>query len=306
MSAMKSKWIFLIGLLILLAGCDRAVEPVVSAPPAVSETPTVRHTVTRAPTSTPDLTKSVTPTATLVPEPTITPTPTWAVAGPGDVIAPILLYHHVDPSNESPLYNVPPEQFAQQMEALEEWGYTTITISQLVAAITEGAPLPPRPIVITFDDGNMSVFDYAFPIMEQHGYIGVNYIVANRLEADGFMTANELGILAEAGWEVGSHSYTHSDLTLDHTIAYNEIFYSREDLQTALSLPVNTFAYPFGSVDDYLYSRTEKWGYTAAVGLGKQYTHNQYSLYYLSRIEIKQTYSLEYFANLLPWSSPEE
>jgi peptidoglycan/xylan/chitin deacetylase (PgdA/CDA1 family) len=222
------------------------------------------------------------------------------------VTAPILLYHHIDPDLDSPLYNVPPHQFAEQMQALADWGYTTITLSQLVDAITAGAALPPRPIVITFDDGQMSVFEYAYPIMRQHGFVGVNYLVANRLEADGFMSYSELGELYAAGWEVGSHSYTHTDLTLDHTIAFNEMRHSMIDLGAALSQPVRTFAYPFGSVDDYLYDRAGRWGYAAAVGLGKQYVHNEYTLFYLSRIEIKQAYSLEEFGALLPWSSPPD
>jgi peptidoglycan/xylan/chitin deacetylase (PgdA/CDA1 family) len=303
MGPMKPKWMLFVGIMLLLAGCGRPADPAASETPPSSVTASPRHTVTRAPTSTPDPTPSVTPTETLVPTSTVIPSPTWAVTGPGTVIAPILLYHHIDPENTNPLYNVPPDKFIEQMQALDDWGYTTITISQLTAAIIEGAPLPPRPIVITFDDGQMSVFEHAFPIMQQHGFIGVNYIVANRIRADGFLTAEELGILAEAGWEVGSHSYTHTDLTLDHSIAFNEIYYSREDLQTALSVPVNSFAYPYGSMDDYLYDRTGKWGYTAAVGLGKQYTHNQFSLFYLARIEIKQAFSMEYFASLLPWSS---
>jgi peptidoglycan/xylan/chitin deacetylase (PgdA/CDA1 family) len=303
---MKIKSILFIGLVVLLSGCSQPAVPTVTETPAPSETASLRPTVTRAPTSTPDLTLSITPTDTQVPTSTIAPTPTWSVVGPGDVTAPILLYHHIDPDLDSPLYNVPPDQFAAQMQALSDWGYTTITISQLVAAITEGAVLPPRPIVITFDDGQMSVYNYAFPIMQRYGFVGVNYLVANRLEADGFLSLTELDQLYAAGWEVGSHSYTHVDLTLDHTAAFNEMRYSMIDLGAALSQPVNTFAYPFGSVDSYLYERAENWGYTAAVGLGKAYVHNQYSLYYLSRIEVKQEYSLEEFGDLLPWSSPPE
>lgn len=300
MSAMKQLALILIGFTLVLAACGGAANtPVPTVPPSTTSSPSPQ--ATRTATWTMTLSPTLLPTRT----PTLTPvpTPTWAVAGPGEVTAPILLYHHIDPELYSPLYNVPPDQFAAQMQALAEWGYTTITISQLVAAITQGAPLPPRPIVITFDDGQMSVYDQAFPIMQQYGFVGVNYIVANRLEAEGFMGPGELAELHAAGWEVGSHSYTHADLTVDRTTAFDEMRHSMIDLGAALSLPVRTFAYPYGSVDEYLYSRAEKWGYDAAVGLGKQYTHSPYTLFYLSRIEIKQEYSLEEFGALLPWSS---
>ena len=298
MCGMKIKGILIIGILISLIGCSSAPLSELTHTPRPSRT----ATLTARPT--------VTPTKTLIPSPTITststpiPTPTWALVGPGEVTAPILLYHHIDPIINSPLYNVPPDQFSEQMKALADWGYTTITISELVKAITEGAQLPPRPIVITFDDGNDSVYQYAYPIMQQYGFVGVNYLVANRLQAEGFMGISELTELYKAGWEVGSHSYTHIDLHMDRTAAFDEIYYSRIDLAADLSQPVNTFAYPFGSFDDYLGDRVGKWGYSAAVGLGKQYTHNVVTLFYLSRIEIKQAFSIEDIGNLLPWSSP--
>lgn len=288
-----------------LVGCaDVGVgEPTASTYPSFA--PTASLTISPSETASSTPLPSETATNTVTPTPTTIPTATWAVQGPGDVTAPILLYHHVDPDRDN-WYNVSPENFAEQMQALADWGYTTITISQLAKAITDGAPLPERPIVITFDDGHMSVYNYAFPIMQQYGFFGVNYLVANRLDVDGFLSPSELGELEKAGWEVGSHGFTHSDLTLDHSLAFDEIFYSRNEIEEILGLEVNTFAFPYGSVDNYLYNRVEDWGYLAAVGLGKSYFHNQYSLFYLSRIEIEYEYTLEDFAALLPWSSTPE
>ena len=264
--------------------------------PTSTQTNTATITATASPT--------VTPTETSTPTPV--PTATWAVVGPGEVVAPILLYHHIDPEQSNPRYNVLPEVFAAQMQALEDWGYTTITAKQLIKAITKGEPLPPRPIVITFDDGHYSVYENAFPIMQEHGFFGVTYIVANRLKSYGFTGVPQLEEMISAGWEVGSHSFTHSDLTLDHSIAFNEIFVSRDNLTQVLSKPVKTFAYPYGKIDAYVTSRTMKWGYIGAMGLGIGYTHNLNSVYYLQRIEVEGTYDMEKFASLLPWSSPIE
>ncbi|MEJ2511396.1 MAG: polysaccharide deacetylase family protein, partial [Anaerolineales bacterium] len=122
----------------------------------------------------------------------------------------------------------------------------------------------------------------------------------------GFTGVPQLEEMISAGWEVGSHSFTHSDLTLDHSIAFNEIFVSRDTLTQALSKPVKTFAYPYGKIDAYVTSRTMKWGYIGAMGLGIGYTHNLNSVYYLQRIEVEGTYDMEKFASLLPWSSPIE
>ncbi len=279
---------------------------------ADSESSKMANITPTQPTATQTSTATVTATAspTIPPTETSTPTPvptaTWAVVGPGEVVAPILLYHHIDPEQTNPRYNVLPEVFAAQMQALDDWGYTTITAKQLIKAITKGEPLPPRPIVITFDDGHYSVYEYAFPIMQEHGFFGVTYIVANRLKSYGFTGAPQLEEMISAGWEVGSHSYSHSDLTLDHSIAFNEIFVSRDTLSQTLSKPVKTFAYPYGKIDSYAISRTMKWGYLGAMGLGIGYTHNLNSVFYLQRIEVEGTYDMEKFASLLPWSSPIE
>ncbi len=296
--------ILLILLTFLLVSCSGEISAAQSPTQPEPAAPTSTVTFTPIPSFTP--TATIVPTATLTPTATIIPTATWAVAGPGDVTAPILLYHHVDPENASPRYNVMPEVFAQQMQALDDWGYHTITATQLVEAITEGAPLPERPIVITFDDGHMSVFEYAMPIMQEHGFVGVNYIVANRLEAAGFVGVDELAQMVDAGWEIGSHSYTHSDLSKDHSIATTEIRYSQEKLEEELGVPVKTFAYPFGAFDNYLGGRTSKWGYIAGMGLGKGYIHNEYTLFYLQRIEVMGGVDLQGFAALLPWSAPPE
>ena len=295
---------------LLFASCTgsdgqvQAVQPSSTLAATHTELPPLPPTETL--TQTPTQTATITPTATEVPTVTPIPTATWAIVGPGEVIAPVLLYHHVDEENTDPRYNVMPEVFAAQMQALDDWGYTTITVTQLVKAITEGAPLPPRPIVITFDDGHYSVYETAFPIMQEHGFFGVTYIVANRLKAYGFTGVEQLEEMIGAGWEVGSHSYTHSDLTLDRSIAFTEISYSRDTLTEALSQPVMTFAYPYGKIDHYIGDRTGRWGYIGAVGLGTGYTHNLNTIYYLQRMEVQGTYDMDKFASLLPWSSPPD
>ncbi len=289
-------------LMLMLTACSGEVEAPLT-PTALNPEPTVTDTFIPIPSDIP--LPTITPTPTQTQTPTVIPTATWEIAGPGEVVAPILLYHSVDPDEPaSNRYNVTPDKFAAQMQALADWGYTTITASQLVRAIKYGAPLPPRPVVITFDDGHYSVYQYAFPIMQEHGFVGVTYIVANRLKALGFTGATQLEEMIGAGWEVGSHSYTHSDLTLDHSIAFNEIFYSRDTLNDSLSQDVTTFAYPYGSIDNYVIDRTSKWGYTAAMGLGSFNSHTEADLYYLSRREVQGTYDMGTFSGLLPWSEP--
>jgi len=217
----------------------------------------------------------------------------------GRVVAPILLYHHIADDSGSNRYYVSPENFQQQMLSLQQGGYTSITPATLVEALVHGAELPPRPVLITFDDGNLDVYTTAFPIMRQLGFVGAFYIVGNRLGAQGYVGAAELSEMIAAGWEIGSHSMTHADLTLDHTILRQEILQSRLLLEQALGVPVRTLAYPFGLVDETVIDKTEDYGYTAGMGLGTFNANTLGIRFYLSRREVRYEFDLADFLALL-------
>lgn len=280
----------------------------VTATSLPTTTPLPTLTLTRMPTFSPTLT--LTPTPTLTPTeplpPTATPTPAWVWNPPGKVTAPILLYHRLENSATPEKIRVSPEAFRTQMEKLVEWGYTPISISLLVEALVQGANLPQRPVVITFDDGQKSVFDQAFPVMQALHMTGVVYILSSGIYSDpNLMNVSDLQRLIAAGWEVGSHSQSHPDLTLSHDFLKTEITQSRLDLEAALSIPVRTFAYPFGAMDDLVSAYVTE-HYDAGLGLGKSWEHTLWNLHYLSRIGVYGTHTLEDFAQLLPWAgSPD-
>jgi len=257
--------------------------------------------VDASPTPTPEPT--ITFTATLpppTPTPTLTPTPQWTYNEPGVVAAPILLYHKVDGDSFTSRYQVSIPDFQAQMAAIQELGYTPIGMSLFLEALLNGVELPPKPIVITFDDGDLSVYEHAFPIMEEFGYPGVFYIVANRIHnSPGFVTIDQLKEMIAAGWEIGSHSYTHSDITLDHNIAPKEVGQSKADLEAALGVRVNTFAYPYGKIDPFTAQKVSDFAYRAGMGLGTKKVHTLSNWLYLERIEIYGEYTLENFIELL-------
>jgi peptidoglycan/xylan/chitin deacetylase (PgdA/CDA1 family) len=286
-----------------LMGCNgQAIPdlPSATALPTETETQTLLPTLTSTPTRTPTVTLTLTPTPT--------PTPTWAVQGPGKVVCPILLYHHISQfdSPTTSTYYALPEDFEMQIRALHDWGYTSISISQLVEAILHGARLPNRPVVITFDDGNLDVYTNAFPIMQKYDFTGVMYIVVNELHADGYMGVDQIQEMVAAGWEVGSHSMTHAHLSDAHERLNFEIYQSRIELQGALDLPVMSFAYPYGEMDATVSTQVQSYGYTSAVGLGTLWNQSVYNLYYLSRRQVIGGVDLGTFASYLPWSGPVE
>lgn len=285
--------LFLLVAVLFCAG-SCAVPPVSQTPTSIAAIPTFTFTATATSTTTP------TPTAT------ITPTPTWVHQPAGRITCPILLYHRISvPSDDDELgarYFIPPADFDMQMQALDNWGYTTIPLSLLITAITQGAPLPPRPIVITFDDGDLSVYSDAFSIMQRYGYTGVIYLVVNYIGQDGYMDVEEVQTLLAAGWEAGSHSRNHINLVAFPETMNDEGYRSRLELEDLLDAPIETFAYPFGEASDFVIDHIDGYGYRAAMGLGLYYEHTPASLFYLSRIEIRNGTTLADMAEMLPWS----
>jgi peptidoglycan/xylan/chitin deacetylase (PgdA/CDA1 family) len=253
-------------------------------------------------------TPAPTATATFRPTPTFTPTPPWTLKGPGELLVPIFIYHHIEDSNMYNPYYVSLDNFEKQLGLLREWGYTTISTTLLVQALTQGALLPPRPVLLTFDDANEDIYTHAFPLMKKYGFTGVLYLPYNYIGQPGYLSVEEIKEMVNAGWEVGSHSISHPDLReLDETRLRAEIVDSRRKLEELLGVPVLTFAYPFGYVSDSALRYAIEAGYIAAMG-ASGYTANQWrsSLYYLQRISIHGDEHVNTFIRFLPWQGPPE
>ncbi|HUI88580.1 MAG TPA: polysaccharide deacetylase family protein [Anaerolineales bacterium] len=292
--------IFVIALLtVLLAGCNGMV---VDAPTATQTASLLPPTATATVTPTP----SITPTFTQTP----IPSPTWVSQGPGHVQVPIFMYHHVSDSPIGSDYYVPPEKFDVEMKLLHDWGYTTITTSMLVQAITQGVSLPPRPIIISFDDSWESQYSNAFPIMKKYGFTGVLYTVVSYIGRPSglttdpsYLTADQLKEMAAAGWEIGSHTETHQNVTVmtDDQLHY-EIVQSRKDLQQELGVPILTFAYPFGGANSAVIDYVHFAGYIAAMGAtGFTADQGKGNLFELQRCEIKYSDDAKSIIRFLPW-----
>ncbi|MGA9398912.1 MAG: polysaccharide deacetylase family protein [Anaerolineaceae bacterium] len=261
-------------------------------------TPTVSQT--DKPTSRPSETPLPTMTVTPNPTPTTAVTATWAVHPAKQVTAPILLYHHI--AGKDDRYYISPAVFRQQMETLKEMGYTGINMTKLVDVLLNGGELPERPVVITFDDGDLDVYQNAFPVMQEFGLVGSFYIVGTRLNSTDFIDVAQLKEMIAAGWDVGCHSMTHIDLTLNHDALTYEAGSCKSRLENELGIPINTFAYPFGTIDEFVAGKVIKYGYKAAVGLGTSSDHSWGTLFYLSRLEVQNSYDLTAFSALLPWT----
>ncbi|HET7509020.1 MAG TPA: polysaccharide deacetylase family protein [Solirubrobacterales bacterium] len=218
-----------------------------------------------------------------------TPQPDWRpYTGP----VPILEYHVLGrPKTEVPypeLY-VPRANFRKQMDWLDRQGYEAVTLERVEDAWYRGGTLPPKPIVISFDDGYRPQYTFALPQLRQHGWPGVLNLKA---EGSDLYESNVKAML-EAGWELAAHTINHSDLTtLEGAALEEEVAGSREILQREYHVPVKNFCYPAGRFDEAVIAAVEAAGYEGATteipGLA---TKNH--PYELARIEILGSWGVE-------------
>lgn len=181
---------------------------------------------------------------------------------PGPV--PILEYHAIQPpvaGAQFPQLFVPQADFQRQMQWLKDNGFEAVTLDQVEAAWYRHGELPPKPIVISFDDGYLSQYVAAFPELEHLGWSGVLNLIAQGSD----LPDADVKKMIDAGWELASHTITHADLTtLDAAQLEREVAGSRQILQQRFGVPVKNFCYPAGRYDDTVIAAVHKAGYVGA------------------------------------------
>lgn len=192
---------------------------------------------------------------------------TAAAAEPSRAAVPILMYHLIADAPADAAYPelyVRPATFASQMRYLHDEGYQAVSLGRVLDAWAGEATLPDRPVVISFDDGYPSHYLVAAPIMQEYGWKGLLNADWKVLDESPRLLA-QVRLLATAGWEIGSHSLTHPDLTtLDGSQLEDEVAGSREVLREQLGVPVDFFCYPAGRYDDEVLAAVEATGYRGA------------------------------------------
>ncbi len=199
----------------------------------------------------------------------VTPQSTEKVSGAHDDPVPILMYHVTKTAPAGTPYPdlwVSKSDFEGQMEWLEENGYTGVTLAQLFKYWDEGFKLPDKPVVLTFDDGYPSHDKVARPILAKMGWPGTLFLeIKNVGSTETGFTSKMVKNLIASGWEIGSHTINHPDLTkIGPAQLRIEVEDSRDRIATKYDVPVDFFCYPAGRLNDRVVTAVDKAGYTGA------------------------------------------
>ncbi len=171
---------------------------------------------------------------------------------------PILMYHYVSdlPADADAVradLTVAPNMFRAHVRYLSEQGYNTISLYQLDNALEHGSPLPPKPVVLTFDDGYIDHYTHVFPTLQEFGMTGTFFIITGLVDdgVPGYMNWDQINEMAAAGMDMESHTKTHQDLrNRDYDFLIYEFLGSIESLSAHTGETPHMFAYPVGHYDD--------------------------------------------------------
>ncbi|MBI5644831.1 polysaccharide deacetylase family protein [Candidatus Kaiserbacteria bacterium] len=192
---------------------------------------------------------------------------------------PVLEYHRLVQTPDGS--NITEAHFKDQMKALAENGWHTITLADFEAFMRGEKSLPAKSVLLTFDDGTKQSYYAVDPILRAHGFNAVNYIISNaNITADQegstyYLSTEEIKNMLQTGrWEIGSHSYdghhpypvdAHGSpgnffadrlwredlgrLETENEFAervHQDLVRARETLEARFGVTIDTFAYPFG------------------------------------------------------------
>jgi peptidoglycan/xylan/chitin deacetylase (PgdA/CDA1 family) len=169
------------------------------------------------------------------------------------------------------------KRFASQMAYLARFGYSVLSMDEVLSCLRGERPVPARAVALTFDDGYENFYQYAWPVLQQHKFPAMVYLIAELLgqpsawfAKDGrdtppLMTPERVRQLRSEGVDFGSHSASHAKLAqLEAPAIQQEVQRSKAILEDVIGEPVEHFCYPFGSHDRRAVDAVAEAGYRCA------------------------------------------
>lgn len=245
------------------------------------------------------------------------------------ITVPILMFHHLDEQADG-LWTMKPETFETDLQIIRDAGYQPVSMQQLVDYVYDGKPLPEKPVCITFDDGYLSNYTLAYPILKKYQMKATIFAIGRLI---GYHTYEGTGVtiiphfsyeqaceMMDSGWiEVQSHTYNmhqSSELETHHPVRESaaplpdetEVDYIRamqedseryqKEFQAHTGKTLSVLAYPKGAYSELTEQTVHQLGYsitlTTDAGHKNQLCRNKpQSLYQLGRMNVSEMTTAE-------------
>lgn len=190
-----------------------------------------------------------------------------------EVVQPVLMYHRIRDvllvADRSDIeFSVPPSSLEEQLQYLQQENFQTISLSELNASFENKTPLPPKSVILTFDDGFRDFYTNAFPLLKKYNMRAAVFYVAGYSNFPGYMDLQMLREVHNSGLvDVQPHSMSHLLLTkLSPEQQRQEIFESKRILEEVLGKKTNFFAYPYGDFDQNILNLINEAGFKLGFG----------------------------------------
>lgn len=212
---------------------------------------------------------------------------------------PVIYYHSVKESADNEV-TITPEMLKTELKYIHDEGYVTLTISQLKSYILNDSPIPPKSILITFDDGYMDNYYSAFPILKEFNMTATIFCITSELDGSYYLSKEAIREMSAYGIDIESHTLTHPHLNkLNYDQQLAELVASKKTLEEITGKEISSLAYPYGDFNDDSVKATKDAGYalgfTTKLGLSDR-NDNPLTL---DRIYISSKYDMNTFKELL-------
>ncbi len=216
---------------------------------------------------------------------------------------PVFLYHAVmdDPPGWIAEFTVSPKVFGAHLDAIVGSGRTPVTVSVLAGHLAGRGPLPPRPVLLTFDDGFADLPGPTAEALAARGLSATAYLTTGALVPGGrsllppapMMTLDAVAGLERSGMEIGSHTVTHAQLDTLRTreLAY-ELRTSKAVLEDALGHPVRHLAYPHGYNSAKVRALAARAGYETATAVRHALSSDRDERYRIARLIVRRGHTV--------------
>jgi len=192
------------------------------------------------------------------------------------VDVPTLMYHHIQDlqvakAAHQEKLTVGTNFFSEYMDYLRDHHYSVIAMQDLVDFFDHGKALPPKPILLTFDDGYADFATDAWPLLQSHGFKATMFLPTGLLEKSGYLQWSTIADIEKENLVLmANHTYSHHTMRSSLSIITTEITLSEKDLKAHHLDEPQIFAYPYGENSDqseqFLKQQDYKLGFTTKHG----------------------------------------